>query len=94
MCQLTSFLLPCLLLGYPAGRMSYSANLSLSRVLMQDLRAAVKGGVDPNGVGSSVVAADVLWSDPVAEPGLRANVARGVGLIFGPDVTQVPILTS
>ena len=61
---------------------------------MQDLRAAVKGGVDPNGVGSSVVAADVLWSDPVAEPGLRANVARGVGLIFGPDVTQVPITMS
>lgn len=56
---------------------------------MQDLRAAVKGGLDPNGFGSSVVAADVLWSDPVAEPGLRANAARGVGLIFGPDVTQV-----
>ena len=61
---------------------------------MQDLRAAVKGGVDPNGIGSSVVAADVLWSDPVAEPGLRANVARGVGLIFGPDVTQVPMIIS
>lgn len=55
----------------------------------QDLRAAVKGGLDPNGFGSSVVAADVLWSDPVAEPGLRANAARGVGLIFGPDITQV-----
>ena len=49
----------------------------------------MKGGLDPNGFGSSVVAADVLWSDPVAEPGLRANAARGVGLIFGPDVTQV-----
>ena len=61
---------------------------------MQDLRAAVKGGVDPNGVGSSVVAADVLWSDPVAEPGLRANAARGVGLIFGPDITQVPMRMS
>ena len=56
---------------------------------MQDLRSAVKGGVDPNGLGSSVVAADVLWSDPVADPGLRSNTARGVGLIFGPDVTQV-----
>lgn len=41
------------------------------------------------GVGSSVVAADVLWSDPVAAPGLCANHARGVGLTFGPDVTQV-----
>ena len=81
-------------LGVPCGAHVYSAALDLVRVLIQDLRAAVKGGVDPNGVGSSVVAADVLWSDPVAEPGLRANVARGVGLIFGPDVTQVPISTS
>ena len=56
---------------------------------MQDLRSAAKGGVDPNGLGSSMVATDVLWSDPVAEPGLQANTARGVGLIFGPDVTQV-----
>ena len=56
---------------------------------MQDLRSAVKGGVDPNGIGSSMIAADVLWSDPVADPGLQHNTARGVGLIFGPDVTQV-----
>lgn len=41
------------------------------------------------GCGSSVVAADVLWSDPVVEPGLQINDARGVGLTFGPDVTQV-----
>lgn len=31
----------------------------------------------------------MLWSDPVAEPGLQINEARGVGLTFGPDVTQV-----
>ena len=36
-----------------------------------------------------MVAADVLWSDPVADPGLKVNEARGVGLTFGPDVTQV-----
>jgi len=36
----------------------------------------------------SVIAADVLWSDPVCEPGLRNNDARGVGLTFGPDVTH------
>ena len=41
------------------------------------------------GCGSSLLATDVLWSDPVAEPGLRENEARGVGLIFGPDVTEV-----
>ena len=64
------------------------------RTGVQDLRAALKGGLDPNGLGSSVVAADVLWSDPVAEPGLHSNTARGVGLIFGPDVTQVRKLAS
>eukprot|EP00955_Chlamydomonas_euryale_P090861 364577-Chlamydomonas_euryale.AAC.27 len=40
------------------------------------------------GRGVSVIAADVLWSDPVCEPGLRNNDARGVGLTFGPDVTH------
>ena len=41
------------------------------------------------GLGTSVVAADVLWSDPIAQNGLQVNEARGVGLTFGPDVTQV-----
>lgn len=43
-----------------------------------------------SGVGKSVVATDVLWSDPSAQPGLVENEARGVGLLFGPDITQVP----
>lgn len=55
---------------------------------LQDLRAAGKGGLDPNGAGKSVIATDVLWSDPAPEPGLVENEARGVGLLFGPDVTQ------
>lgn len=41
------------------------------------------------GTGKSVIATDVLWSDPAPQPGLVANEARGVGLLFGPDVTQV-----
>jgi len=41
------------------------------------------------GAGKSVIATDVLWSDPAPEPGLVENEARGVGLLFGPDVTQV-----
>lgn len=45
--------------------------------------------MDPNGLGASRLAADVLWSDPVGEPGFRPNVARGVGMVFGPDVTEV-----
>ena len=58
--------------------------------MVQDLRGAVKGGVDPNGLGSSMVAADVLWSDPRgrAWPALP-TLREGVGLIFGPDITQV-----
>lgn len=44
-----------------------------------------------SGVGKSVVATDVLWSDPSSQPGLVENEARGVGLLFGPDITQVPL---
>lgn len=43
----------------------------------------------PVGAGKAVVATDVMWSDPASEPGLVENEARGVGLLFGPDVTQV-----
>ncbi|PSC75899.1 Serine threonine-phosphatase 7 [Micractinium conductrix] len=55
---------------------------------LDDLRRANKGGMDPNGLGASRLAADVLWSDPVGEPGFQPNVARGVGMVFGPDVTE------
>lgn len=41
------------------------------------------------GAGKSVVATDVMWSDPAPKPGLVENEARGVGLLFGPDITQV-----
>ena len=56
---------------------------------LEELRGCSKGGPDPNGLGATTVATDVLWSDPGLEPGLRLNTARGVGLVFGPDVTQV-----
>lgn len=35
----------------------------------------------------NLVACDVLWSDPVNDPGIRVNEARGCGTVFGPDVT-------
>ena len=41
------------------------------------------------GVGAAAIAADVLWSDPVADPGLELNEQRGVGTVFGPDITEV-----
>jgi len=56
---------------------------------LEDLQRATKGGMDPNGLGASRLASDVLWSDPVGERGFQPNVARGVGMCFGPDVTEV-----
>ena len=47
-----------------------------------------RGGDDPNGKGASLTASDVLWSDPDAQPGLRFNAGRGIGLAFGPDATD------
>ena len=32
----------------------------------------------------------MLWSDPVADLGLELNEQRGVGTVFGPDITEVP----
>mmetsp|Transcript_19846 Transcript_19846/g.63159 ORF Transcript_19846/g.63159 Transcript_19846/m.63159 type:complete len:428 (-) Transcript_19846:237-1520(-) len=52
--------------------------------MLADLRKAAKGGLDPNGLGKSVLATDVLWSDP--DPCLhqvQENTERGVGLVFG-----------
>lgn len=37
---------------------------------------------------TNMVATDVLWSDPVQEPGLANNDSRGVGMLFGPDITK------
>lgn len=41
---------------------------------------------DPGSL-KNLVACDVLWSDPVNDPGIRVNEARGCGTVFGPDVT-------
>lgn len=34
------------------------------------------------------LASDVLWSDPILEPGLRFNEGREIGCVFGPDMTE------
>ncbi|KAJ7553681.1 hypothetical protein O6H91_06G108500 [Diphasiastrum complanatum] len=55
---------------------------------LEDLAKARRGVLDPSGVGSNIIPGDVLWSDPAPTPGLTHNVARGIGLLFGPDCTE------
>lgn len=55
---------------------------------LHDLEKASKGGADPMGEGRSMIAGDVLWSDPILEDGLRQNVNRGIGIQFGPAQTR------
>ena len=56
---------------------------------IDDLRHGSKGGLDPSGFGQSKLAADVLWSDPAKESGFKKNDGRGIGMVFGPEVTEV-----
>ncbi|KAI8105664.1 hypothetical protein M9434_000246 [Picochlorum sp. BPE23] len=55
---------------------------------IDDLRHGSKGGLDPSGFGQSKLAADVLWSDPAKESGFKENDGRGIGMVFGPEVTE------
>ena len=58
---------------------------------LEDLQKATKGGVNPVGYASqpaTMLASDLLWSDPVSQAGLQENAVRGVGLVFGPDKTE------
>lgn len=53
------------------------------------LRSASKGGFDPDTtVASQLISTDVLWSDPQLCKGLALNENRGIGLLFGPDMTE------
>eukprot|EP01023_Acetabularia_acetabulum_P006508 TRINITY_DN12704_c0_g2_i1.p1 TRINITY_DN12704_c0_g2~~TRINITY_DN12704_c0_g2_i1.p1 ORF type:complete len:417 (-),score=75.81 TRINITY_DN12704_c0_g2_i1:96-1346(-) len=55
---------------------------------LQDLKKSGKGGQDPDGVGNEILATDVLWSDPMKKMGMKENKVRGVGMLFGPDITR------
>eukprot|EP00890_Picochlorum_soloecismus_P005004 jgi/Picsp_1/5504/NSC_02863-R1_serine threonine-protein phosphatase 7 len=55
---------------------------------LDTLRNGAKGGLDPSGYGSSQLASDVLWSDPAKEQGFSENEGRGIGMVFGPDITE------
>ena len=68
------------------GKRKHSETFELGSV--EDLRKGSKGGLDPSGFGQSQLAADVLWSDPGKAEGFLENDARGIGMVFGPDVTS------
>eukprot|EP00882_Tetradesmus_deserticola_P015886 GHRQ01016942.1.p1 GENE.GHRQ01016942.1~~GHRQ01016942.1.p1 ORF type:complete len:379 (+),score=143.35 GHRQ01016942.1:179-1315(+) len=76
--------------GKGSKRRRASGVQALTLGSLADLRQASKGGQDPDPERSSknFIASDVMWSDPVNEPGLRPNEARGCGTVYGPDVTQ------
>ncbi|KAF8068441.1 PU1 [Scenedesmus sp. PABB004] len=82
--------------GKGAKRRRASGPQQLTVGTLDDLRKASKGGQDPDPERSakSSVAADVVWSDPVNAPGLRPNDARGIGCVFGPDVTEAFLAAS
>lgn len=67
------------------------AKLEEKRTLgnLDDLRKSSKGGADPDGEGNTRLASDVLWSDPGMESGFVENEKREIGMIFGPDITEV-----
>lgn len=52
------------------------------------LRLCSKGGLEPSEAKVAKTITDVLWSDPTMESGLKENDVRGLGLIFGPDITD------
>jgi len=58
---------------------------------LADIAASSKGGEDPEPERQEQrLAADVLWSDPAAEPGVQLGARPGdVGIRFGPDITEV-----
>lgn len=69
-----------------SGKRKHSDDFTLGS--LEDLRTGTKGGLDPSGLGSSQLAADVLWSDPSNNPGFVENYGRGIGMVFGPDITE------
>jgi hypothetical protein len=52
-------------------------------------------GVDPDPDHSlaQLIASDLVWSDPSPTAGMEHNALRGVGRVFGPDVTEVGTLS-
>ena len=55
---------------------------------LDELLKARRTVLDPPSEGSNLIPGDVLWSDPSLQMGLSPNKERGIGLLWGPDITQ------
>jgi len=75
--------------GGTAGEWRGKVKGPLTLGTLKDLEVARRSFLDPSGSTSDAVLSDVLWSDPSPKPGLSHNTKRGIGLVFGPDCTQV-----
>ncbi|XP_078437984.1 serine/threonine phosphatase 7 [Wolffia australiana] len=53
-----------------------------------ELLKARRTVLDPPWEGSNLIPGDVLWSDPCSVNGMSPNKERGIGLLWGPDVTE------
>ncbi|CAH9098369.1 unnamed protein product [Cuscuta epithymum] len=54
----------------------------------EELSKARRSVLDPPWEGSNLIPGDVLWSDPAMVNGLSPNKERGIGLMWGPDMTE------
>ncbi|KAG0524539.1 hypothetical protein BDA96_07G220300 [Sorghum bicolor] len=55
---------------------------------LDELLKARRTVLDPPWEGTNLIPGDVLWSDPSLQMGLSPNKERGIGLLWGPDITQ------
>lgn len=70
------------------GRKRKKGKQELQLGTLAMLRGCAKGGLEPTGPKVAQAVSDVLWSDPAQEKGLSRNDSRGLGLVFGPDMTD------
>ncbi|CAM8900026.1 unnamed protein product [Rhodiola kirilowii] len=62
---------------------------TLSLGSLEELLKARRTVLDPPWEGLNLIPGDVLWSDPSMTPGLSPNNERGIGLLWGPDCTEL-----
>ncbi|XP_010235301.1 serine/threonine-protein phosphatase 7 isoform X2 [Brachypodium distachyon] len=77
---------------YKASSTDDSTTMKLGS--LDELLKARRTVLDPPWEGSNLIPGDVLWSDPSLENGLSPNKERGIGLLWGPDITQQFLYTN